>query len=137
MRHTVVSRLHQTSGRMSIEFNIRQSMKKLILTLDAAKLKNPDLDLRYVIPDLLTESSNGNIKDNGYDYEEQENPNSPLIAIFLTVTNLPAALENISQLVLSEEVLGNKLASATTLYIEENGCRTQVLFDEALRCVQG
>jgi hypothetical protein len=63
-------------------------MEKLVLKLDAAKLKNPDLDLRYVIPDLLTECSNGNIKDNGYDYEDQENPNSPLIAIFLTVVNL-------------------------------------------------
>ncbi len=105
-------------------------MKKLVLTLDAAKLKTPDLDLRYVIPDLLTDRSNGNIVGNGYDYEEQENPNSPLIAIFLTVTNLTDALENISQLVLSEAVLGNKLSSATTLYIEENGCRTQVLFYE-------
>ena len=47
-------------------------MKNLVLTLDPEKLQNPDLDLRYVIPDLLSARSDGNIRDNGYDYEDQE-----------------------------------------------------------------
>jgi hypothetical protein len=48
-------------------------MNSLILTLDPEKLENPDLDLRYAIPDLLKVQSEGNIDDNGYDYENQDN----------------------------------------------------------------
>lgn len=105
-------------------------MKHLVLTLDPEKLQNPDLDLRYVIPDLLSARSDGNIKDNGYDYENQENPNSPLLAIFLTATDLPAALTTIGQLVLNEEVLGNDLSSAAVLYLEEESSRSQIPFGE-------
>jgi hypothetical protein len=107
-------------------------MKNLVLTLDPDKLQNPDLDLRYVIPDLLSTRSDGNIKDNGYDYEDQESKISPLLAIFLIATDCPAALKVINTLVLGEEVLGNKLFSAAALYIEENNCRTKIPFGESL-----
>ena len=109
-----------------------QSMKNLVLTLDPDKLQNPDLDLRYVIPDLLSTRSDGNIKDNGYDYEDQESKSSPLLAIFLIATDFPAALKTINQLVLSEEVLGNNLSSAATLYIEEKNCRAKIPLGESL-----
>ena len=29
---------------------------------------NPDLDLRYCVPDRITELTNDGIRDNGYDY---------------------------------------------------------------------
>ena len=101
-------------------------MHDLVLTLDPGKLKNPDLDLLYLIPDLLKERSKGNIKENGYDYEDAENPNAPLLAIFLTATNLPAALGVISQLVLHEVVLENQLSSGAALYVQENGTRRHI-----------
>lgn len=122
--------LDRPEGRLVI-FNVRHRMKTLVLTLDPGKLENPDLDLRYAIPDLLAERSGGNIKDNGYDYENQENPNSPLLAIFLTTTDLASAIKKISQLLLNEEVLGNQLSSAAALYIEENGSRTPISFTES------
>ena len=107
-------------------------MKNLVLTLDPEKLQNPDVDLRYVIPDLLSARSDGNIRDNGYDYEDQESQNPPLLAIFLIAADFSAALKSINQLVLTEEVLGNNLSSAATLYIEEESYRTKIPFSESL-----
>ena len=56
------------------QLDVKQNMNSLVLTLDPKKLRNPDLDLRYVVPDLLTVRSNGNVRDNGYDYEEATKP---------------------------------------------------------------
>ncbi|MDP9942631.1 hypothetical protein [Ectopseudomonas alcaliphila] len=107
-------------------------MKNLVLTLDPEKLQNPDLDLRYVIPDLLSTRSDGNIKDNGYDYEDQESQSPPLLAIFLIAIDFPAALKSINQLMMGEEVLGNNLSSVATLYLEEENCRAKISFSESL-----
>lgn len=101
-------------------------MNSLVLTLDANKLVNPDLDLRYAVPDLLSAQSNGNIHDNGYDYEDQENNSDPLLAIFLKVSDLSSAIATISHVVQHELVLGNKLFMAATLYLETEGARVQI-----------
>lgn len=45
---------------------------------------NPDLDLRYCIPDRIKEVSNGTIQDNGYDYiDAEEGQPGPLMGICL------------------------------------------------------
>lgn len=89
-------------------------MYSLVLTLDAHELVNPDLDLRYAIPDLLSAQSNGNIHDNGCGYEDQEN-SDPLLAIFIKVSDLSSAIATISHVVQHELVLGNKLFMAAAL----------------------
>ena len=43
-------------------------MQTIIIVLDSKKMNNPDLDIRYVLPDRIEEYSNGLIRDNGYDY---------------------------------------------------------------------
>ncbi len=40
----------------------------LSITLNSAKLANPDLDLRYELPDFLERESKGAIRADGYDY---------------------------------------------------------------------
>ncbi len=94
-------------------------MNSLVLTLDAEKLENPDFDLRYAVPDLLSARSNGNIYDNGYDYEDQENQNAPQSAVFLNVADLHSAIATISHVVQHESVLSNNLSLSATLYVVE------------------
>ena len=106
-------------------------MKNIVLTLDPRLLAKPDLDLRYVIPDLLAARSNGNVADNGYDYEDQEDSSGPLLALFLVVDDFPAALALIKQVVLTEVVLENDLAPAAALYIQNGASRTKVPFSES------
>ena len=47
-------------------------MQTIIVVLNPGKLENPDMDLRYCIPDRIEEVSNAAIKDNGYDYIDTE-----------------------------------------------------------------
>lgn len=92
-------------------------MTSLVIILDPAKLEHPDLDLRYAIPDLLHKLSEGNIEDNGYDYEEWEGQ-EPLLAIFLKVKNLEFAVETIRETFWSQRILENDVSKCATLYIE-------------------
>jgi hypothetical protein len=112
----------------AVHTKLKHSMNSLVLMLDAEKLEKPDLDLRYAIPDLLSAQSNGNIHDNGYDYEDNENQSSQLLVIFLIVGDLLSAIATISHIVQHEIVLGNNLSLAATLYIEKEGSRSQIPF---------
>ena len=47
-------------------------MQTIIILLDPSKLVNPDLDLRYKIPDCIEEVTDGRIQDNGYDYIDRD-----------------------------------------------------------------
>jgi hypothetical protein len=106
------------------------NMTDLVLTLNPQQLENPDLDLRYVVPDLMSARSNGNIRDEGYDYEDQQGSSSPLMAIFLSVIDLPAALKTIGQVLSDEDVLGNRLAPAAALYLREGSSRSPISVEE-------
>lgn len=43
-------------------------MQTIIIKLDSRKMINPDLDIRYTLPDKLEKITSGRISDNGYDY---------------------------------------------------------------------
>ncbi|MCL2467438.1 MAG: hypothetical protein FWF02_13875 [Micrococcales bacterium] len=43
-------------------------MGGIALKLVPGALDNPDLDLRYVVPDRIAELTHGRVTDNGYDY---------------------------------------------------------------------
>ena len=43
-------------------------MQTIVIVLDPTKLDNPDLDLRYLVPDRVEAVTQGAIADNGYDY---------------------------------------------------------------------
>ena len=86
-------------------------MPSITLRLVPQRLKNPDLDIRYVLPDLLAEKSGGLIEDDGYDYEE----GSDAMLVFLKTTNLEEALACISDVIMNTEVLGNDLKDAVEI----------------------
>lgn len=47
-------------------------MQTIIITLDPEKLDNPDLDLRYTLPEQLEQWTHGAVTDNGYDYLDDQ-----------------------------------------------------------------
>jgi hypothetical protein len=51
----------------------QQTMHTIAIKLHAEHLANPDLDIRYVLPNLLKERSGGIISDDGYDYVGDDN----------------------------------------------------------------
>ena len=66
-------------------------MPTVAIQLDPSRLTNPDLDIRYVLPDQLEEDSASAVSDDGYDYGRT----SDRLTLFL------GTLEN--------EILGNHL----------------------------
>jgi hypothetical protein len=88
-------------------------MHTIVLRLDPAELMNPDLDLRYQLPDLLAERSGGLIQDNGYDYVD----GSRLLLLFLKVTELGSSLACIREVIEHFRVLDNDLRQGVVVAI--------------------
>ena len=88
-------------------------MPTITLLLDPGQLENPDLDLRYAIPELLSDRSNGLIRDGGYDYETDQ-----VLALYLQVDDATAATEFIEMVLREVVILDNHLAGRFTLRTE-------------------
>jgi hypothetical protein len=82
-------------------------MPTIVLRLDPQLLENPDTDLRYRLPDLLTERSGGLISDDGYDYVGEK----PFLVLFLKTSDLEPALACVLEVVQKVRVLDNELRS--------------------------
>src|SRR5262245_16658771 len=80
----------------------------VVLQLDPARLRNPDLDIRYVLPDLLVERSSGRLTDDGYDYAGEGS--AACLLLFLRTDDANAAIPNIIEVLGSERVLENDLS---------------------------
>lgn len=96
-------------------------MQTIIITLDPADLVNPDLDLRYCIPERIEEASNGIIQDNGYDYiDVEEGQSGPLMGIWLKTETAEENWPVIEKLFQQEKFKGNDLSRSAKIYISEN-----------------
>ncbi|HMA92782.1 MAG TPA: hypothetical protein VKP30_08855 [Polyangiaceae bacterium] len=90
-------------------------MPSIVIRLDPERLQNPDLDLRYMIPDQLAARSSGLIADDGYDYEPENN----VMQIYLRTTNLEFAVPLVVEMLETECVLGNILATSAQIGISD------------------
>jgi len=86
------------------------------IRLDPALLPNPDADIRYVLPDLLAARSDGTVRDDGYDYDDDD-----VMTIFLDVDDAGAALSLVRSVLRSERVLGNDLSAIARVSIRAKG----------------
>lgn len=84
--------------------------------LDPEKLSNPDLDIRYLLPELLEEKSKGLIKDNGFDYLDDE-VNTMLI--FLKTGDFEKAMFCVEETIKNVALLGNDLKQGVVVAIEK------------------
>lgn len=89
-------------------------MQTIIVKLEPGKLKNPDLDLRYLVPDRIEEISNGAIRDNGYDYLDNQ-----ALGIWLQAESAEESYPVIVKLMQEELFLENNLAQTAEVYISE------------------
>jgi hypothetical protein len=86
-------------------------MPEIAIQLDPDRLSNPNLDIRYVLPDLIAEASKGLIKEDGYDYGRT----SHRLTIYLHTKDLVAALPLVFEILEGPPVLGNHLAAEVTV----------------------
>lgn len=96
-------------------------MQTIIIVLNPGKLENPDLDLRYDIPDRIEEVSHGAIQDNGYDYvDAEEGQPGPLLGIWLKTESAGENWPVIVKLFQEERFKGNDLSLSAEILISEN-----------------
>lgn len=94
-------------------------METIVIKLNSGLLENPDLDLRYVIPDKIEELSNNKIMDNGYDYlEERNNPIGIWLRTECAEENYPLIIDIFKK----ELFLENDLSKSAEIYISKVDC---------------
>jgi len=92
-------------------------MPNIAIKLHAERLSNPDLDIRYALPDLLKARSGGVISDDGYDYVGDTND----LVLFLQVSNVEQAIACILEVITNVPVLDNDLRDGAVVAIKRDG----------------
>jgi hypothetical protein len=98
-------------------------MGTIVIKLVAEALANPDLDIRYALPDLLVERSGGVVRDDGYDYASD----GAALLIFLRADRTEEAVASVIDVIENVHVLGNDLRSAAAVTVEDAG-RSEVVY---------
>ncbi len=93
-------------------------MQTIVIALNPGKLENPDLDLRYAIPDRIEEVTKKAVQDNGYDYiDAPEGQPGPLLGLWLETEDAAANWPKILRLFQDERFLENDLSQSAEIYI--------------------
>lgn len=92
-------------------------MQTIVIVLDARKMANPDLDIRYDLPERIEEYTNNKITDNGYDYITDAE-----LGLWLETDDAEKNVFEIIQLIKSEKFSGNDLSETADIYISEEEC---------------
>lgn len=92
-------------------------MQTIIITLDPEQMDNPDLDIRYLLPDRIEEFTEGAVTDNGFDYLDND-----IMGLWMETEDATGNVEKVIQLIESEEILENNLKKAANVYISEEDC---------------
>ncbi len=92
-------------------------MQTIIITLNSDKMGNPDLDIRYVLPDRINKYTEGAVTDNGYDYLDAD-----IMSLWLETDDAAGNVEIVIRLIESEEILENDLTKSAQVFISEEDC---------------
>ena len=96
-------------------------MQTIIIKLDSQKLVNPDLDMRYTIPDYIEAYTDGVVTDNGYDYVNEDGNE---LAIWLDTQDAAAQVQNVIHCLKTKRFCGNDLSqTAQNLYLRAGLCK--------------
>ncbi|MDE6363473.1 MAG: hypothetical protein K2L86_04295, partial [Lachnospiraceae bacterium] len=94
-------------------------MQTIIIKLDAQKLINPDLDMRYTVPDYIETYTNGVVTYNGYDYV---NESGTELAIWLDTADAASQVQNVIHCLKTKRFCGNDLSQTAQIYISDKDC---------------
>ena len=87
-------------------------METIIIKLDSKKLKNPDLDILYELPDRIAEYTDNKVTDNGYDYLSNTE-----LAVWLAAEDAEGAYGGIVELLKKENFCDNDLSATAEVYV--------------------
>lgn len=88
----------------------------IAIRLSPTELPNPDADIRYRIPDLISELTQGSVTDNGYDYTEDDT-----MIVYLSCNNPKQDVETVIRILNDHPVYGNRILEYATIGISSDG----------------
>lgn len=91
-------------------------MQTIIIKLNPSQLANPDLDLRYLVPDAIEQYTNHKITDQGYDYLEDEFRS---MCIWLSCEDAHAGYVEVVKCLTEQKILDNDILLAAEIYVGE------------------
>ena len=103
-----------------------QKTQSIIISMDSRKMENPDLDIRYTLPDRIEEWSQGAVQDNGHDYVDEE---GHILAVWLKTEDAEGWWPKILELLKTEKFEDNDLSQSVQVLVSETpnaelaGCR--------------
>lgn len=89
-------------------------METILIVLDPAQLENPDLDIRYELPDKVEQYTNHELCDDGYDYLEDDK-----MGIWLTTKSAKEDYVKVIEVFEKNMVCGNDLTGTAKVYISD------------------
>jgi hypothetical protein len=93
-------------------------MAQIRFDLDPAKMPNPDLDIRYRLPDSLAALPDSTMTDNGYDYSDDQ---PPLLMVFVNSDAPDADVQRSIAFLSENQLLDNNVLDAATISTSEDG----------------
>ena len=94
-------------------------MAAIVISMDSRKMTNPDLDIRYLLPDRIEEWSGGAVTDDGYDYVDE---GGHILAVWLETEDAEGWWPKVVDLLKTEQFMDNDLSrSSVVLISEESG----------------
>jgi hypothetical protein len=95
----------------------RKSGYSILIRLEPGELDNPDLDIRYTLPDLIAQRSQGLVWPDGYDFAKEDQESGPALVLFLWAEELKPALDCVISVIQNDRVLGNDLRKGTVVAV--------------------
>lgn len=89
-------------------------METIVIVLNSRIMENPDLDIRYALPDLLEAYTQGEICDNGYDHITNEE-----LGIWLSARSAKDSYQKVLTFLEEHLVYGNDLIETAKVYISD------------------
>ena len=91
-------------------------MQTIVIQMDSRNMENPDLDIRYTMPDRIEACSGGVVTDNGYDYVDEE---GHILAVWLQTEDAEGWWPKIVELLKTEKFEDNDLSRSALVLISE------------------
>ncbi len=91
-------------------------MQTIIISMDSRKMENPDLDIRYLLPDRIEEWSQSAVRDNGYDYIDED---GHILAVWLETESAEEWWPKVVELLKTERFCGNDLSQSALVLVSE------------------
>jgi len=91
-------------------------MQTIIVSMDSRKMENPDLDIRYLLPDRIEEWSRGAVNDDGYDYVDGE---GHILAVWLETEDAESWWPRVVELLKTERFCENDLSETALVLVSQ------------------